>query len=67
MIDPLPETLTFEDALARLEQIVNRLEEGDLTLEDSVAMFEQGQQLMAFCQGQLDSAELRIQQLDAKD
>lgn len=67
MIDPLPDTLTFEDALARLEQIVNRLEEGDLTLEDSVAMFEQGQELTAFCQNLLDSAELRVQQLDAKD
>ncbi len=67
MIDPLPDTLTFEDALARLEQIVNRLEEGDLTLEDSVAMFEQGQELTAFCQNLLDGAELRVQQLDAKD
>ncbi|MBN2470790.1 MAG: exodeoxyribonuclease VII small subunit [Anaerolineae bacterium] len=65
MIDPLPDNLTFEEALARLEQIVNRLEEGDLTLEDSVAMFEQGQQLTTFCQGLLDSAELRVQQLDA--
>ena len=67
MIDPLPENLTFEEALARLEQIVNKLEEGDLTLEDSVAMYEQGQQLTAFCQDLLENAELRVRQLSAED
>lgn len=67
MIDPLPENLTFEEALARLEQIVNKLEEGELTLDDSVAMFEQGQQLTVFCQELLDGAELRVRQLSAND
>ena len=67
MIAPLPENLTFEEALARLEQIVNKLEEGDLTLEDSVAMFEQGQQLTTFCQDLLDGAELRVRQLSTED
>jgi exodeoxyribonuclease VII small subunit len=67
MTTPLPEDLTFEDALTRLEDIVNRLEEGDLTLEESVAMFEQGQQLTAFCQQALDNAELRVRQLTDAD
>jgi exodeoxyribonuclease VII small subunit len=62
---PLPEDLTFEAALAQLESIVNRLEEGELTLEESVALFEQGQQLTAFCQGALDRAELRVSQVEA--
>jgi exodeoxyribonuclease VII small subunit len=63
MTNLIPENLTFEQALAMLEQIVNKLEDGELTLEESVAMFEQGQQLTAFCQQALDSAELRIRQL----
>ncbi|GAB4575311.1 MAG: exodeoxyribonuclease VII small subunit [Anaerolineae bacterium] len=63
MPNPLPENLTFEEALIQLEQIVSKLEEGDLTLEDSVALFEQGQQLSAFCQQLLDTAELRVQQI----
>ena len=60
---PLPADLTFEAALAQLEDIVNRLEAGELTLEDSVALYEQGQRLTAFCQGQLDTAELRVRQV----
>jgi exodeoxyribonuclease VII small subunit len=65
MVDtPLPPDLTFEAALAQLEEIVNRLEAGELTLEDSVALFEQGQRLTAFCQSQLDTAELRVRQVD---
>jgi exodeoxyribonuclease VII small subunit len=63
MTSPLPDDLTFEDALARLEQIVNQLEQGDLTLDESVNLFELGQQLTAFCQQALDSAELRVQNL----
>ncbi len=64
---PLPDSLTFEEALARLEQIITRLEEGSLTLEDSVALFEQGQRLAAFCQDALDSAELRVRELTELD
>lgn len=67
MIDPLPDNLTFEDALARLEQIVTKLEAGELTLDDSVAMFEQGQQLTTFCQELLDGAEMRVRQLSTEE
>lgn len=63
MTDKLPEDLTFEAALAQLEEIVTRLEEGDLTLAESVALFERGQLLTAFCQKTLDEAELRVRQL----
>ncbi|MEA3344641.1 MAG: exodeoxyribonuclease VII small subunit [Chloroflexota bacterium] len=55
--------LSFEDALAELEETVHRLEEGDLTLEGSLALFERGQALAANCQKQLDEAELKVQQL----
>ncbi len=67
MQQPLLDSLTFEEALARLEQIINRLEEGSLTLEESVDLFEQGQQLTAFCQDALDSAELRVRKLSDLD
>ena len=63
----LPDDLTFEQALAQLEEAVNKLEDGDLTLAESVALFELGQQLTAFCQGQLDQAELRVRQLTEED
>ena len=58
-------TLPFEEAFAQLEKIVTQLESGDLTLDESVALYEQGQKLARLCGGLLDSAELRIQQLGA--
>ena len=57
--------LAFEDALRELEEIVARLEAGDLTLEASLALFERGQTLARRCNQQLDSASLRVEQLTA--
>lgn len=57
--------LTFEQAFAELEDIVNRLESGELSLEESVALYERGQKLARLCGAMLDSAELRVQQLAA--
>lgn len=54
---------TFEDAYRELGDIVDRLESGELSLDDSVALYERGRQLVVFCQKQLDSAELRINRL----
>jgi len=54
---------TFEQALERLEEIVNRLEAGDLELEAALEAFEQGVALTRRCAGQLDDAERRIEQL----
>ena len=55
--------LSFEVAFAELEATVTRLERGDLPLEESIALFERGQALAAHCNLQLDSAELKVQQL----
>ncbi|MFQ5419857.1 MAG: exodeoxyribonuclease VII small subunit [Anaerolineae bacterium] len=55
--------LTFETALAELEQIVGKLEAGELTLEESLALFERGQELAAYCNNLLDNATLRVEQL----
>ncbi len=54
---------TFEDRLTALEALVERLERGDLTLEDSVRLFEQGVQLSNACKQELEKAEGRIQVL----
>lgn len=54
---------SFEDQLAELEKVVDRLERGDLTLEENVTLFERGVHLSNACKGQLSSAESRIQVL----
>ena len=54
---------TFEEALQRLEAIVDRLEEGDLELEAALAAFEDGVSLTRRCAGQLEDAERRIEVL----
>lgn len=55
--------LSFEDAYAKLEKIVEQLETSSLPLEESLALFEEGQKLSAYCQQLLDKAELRVSQL----
>lgn len=58
-----PEALSFEGALERLEGLVDRLESGDLPLEDALAAFEEGVALSRRCASDLDAAERRIEVL----
>ena len=51
----------FEAAIAELESIVKKLEEGDLALEASLALYERGVQLSRFCHARLEEAERRIE------
>jgi exodeoxyribonuclease VII small subunit len=51
----------FETAIAELESIVTKLEQGDLPLEQSLALFERGVQLSRFCHAKLEDAERRIE------
>lgn len=53
----------FEEALSRLESIVERLEEGSISLEDSVDAFKQGMELTKYCREKLDKAELELKTL----
>ena len=55
--------LTFEEALAQLQDLVEALEQGDGTLEESLARYEQGMKLVAYCNKLLDQAELRVREL----
>ena len=50
----------FEEALARLEAIVQKLESGDLTLEESLKSFEEGTKLANFCNKKLEEAEQKV-------
>ena len=50
----------FEDAMQRLEQIVESLEGGELSLEDSLKAFEEGMKLAKFCSGKLEEAEKKV-------
>lgn len=58
---------TYETLYARLQELVNRLELGELPLAESLQIYEQGVRLAAECQRLLDSADLRVQQLQATD
>lgn len=53
----------FEAAIAELDGIVKKLEEGDLSLEQSLALYERGVQLSRFCHSRLEDAERRIELL----
>jgi exodeoxyribonuclease VII small subunit len=55
--------LTFEKALAELEQIVQRLERGDVPLEESVAIYERGEALKRRCEELLRQAEARVEKI----
>jgi exodeoxyribonuclease VII small subunit len=55
--------LTFEAAFQELEETVQRLEDGELTLDEAIALFERGQVLARLCDEKLERAQLRVNQL----
>jgi len=55
--------LSFEQAMKRLEQVVRELETGDLSLDQSLALFQEGVALTRHCGSLLDQAETRIEKL----
>lgn len=61
-----PTIKDFEAAIAELEGIVRKLEEGDLALEKSLEMYERGVQLSRYCHSRLEEAERRIEILDER-
>ena len=56
-------TLSFEDALKELETIVARLEQGQVSLEESIALYERGENLKKQCEALLKNAEMRIEKI----
>ena len=57
------ESQTFEASMARLEQIVRAMERGDVALEESLKLFQEGTELVRNCQKLLDEAQLQIKKI----
>lgn len=57
--------MSFEQALKALEEVVRRLEGGEVPLDDSIALYERGEELRRHCQARLDAAQERIEKIVA--
>ena len=60
------ENITFEQAIEELETIINRLEEGDVPLDETINLYEKGSELKDLCEKKLQSAEVKIQKINQK-
>ena len=58
---------TFEQSIKRLEEIVTNLENGDIPLEESIKLFEEGMNLAKFCMEKLNQAEKKLMKLSKKE
>lgn len=58
-----PANKTFEESMARLEQIVRAMERGDVALEESLKLFQEGTELVRSCQKILDEAQLHVKKI----
>ena len=67
MTDKPVAELTFEEAMAALEAVVGQLERGDVALEQSIALYEQGAKLKAHCAAKLKDAEEKVELIRAQE
>lgn len=58
-----PQNKTFDESMARLEQIVRAMERGDVALEESLKLFQEGTELVRSCQKLLDDAQLQVKKI----
>ena len=58
-----PQNKTFEESMARLGQIVRAMERGDVALEESLKLFQEGTELVRSCQKLLDDAQLQVKKI----
>jgi exodeoxyribonuclease VII small subunit len=59
----IPDDMPFEDAMAELEECVDRLESGDAGLDEAVRLFQRGAALQAWCEARLDAISAQIEEL----
>lgn len=59
--------MSFEEAMAALEQVVNQLERGEVALEESIALYERGAALKAHCAAKLKAAEQKVEMIRAQE
>ena len=55
--------MSFDDALRALEDVVRKLESGEVPLDESIGLYERGEKLRAHCQARLDAAQARIEKI----
>lgn len=67
MTDQELNNLSFEEAMTKLEEIVNKLETGDVPLEDALTNFQTGMQLSKYCQDTLNNAERTLTKMISSD
>lgn len=60
------EDIPFEESLKQLSEIVNKLESEDVSLEDSISLFEKGMKLSKICSTTLENAELKLEQVNKR-
>lgn len=60
----MTEALTYEKAVTRLEEIVSLLEKNEISLDESLALFEEGTKLVAFCSNKLNDAKQKIVEIE---
>lgn len=65
--EPAPKPASFEASLGELEEVVKKLESGELSLEESLGLFERGIELSESCRKQLEEAETRVEQLTRRN
>ena len=63
----MSQKITFEQAMAELDDIVRKLENGQIPLEEAVKTYERGMELKKICEEKLNAAELKIEKLTLKD
>lgn len=59
--------ITYEDAIKRLEEIVSKLDDGSMPLEESIKLFEESTKLVAFCNNYLEKAKLKVTELSESE
>lgn len=62
----MSKTMSFEKSMERLEEIVRAMERGDIALDESLNLFQEGAQLVASCEKLLDNAELQVKKITLK-
>jgi len=63
----MPQKITFEQAITELDEIVRKLENGQIPLEEAVKTYERGMELKKICEEKLNAAEMKIEKLTLSD
>ena len=61
------EKLTFEEAMKELEQLVDSLDKGDVSLDEAIAAYDRGSQLKDYCQKKLHEAKMKVETIQSSD